>query len=629
MRLFEKTPIARALCGIEFSLIWQKWIIFWNRTIMQQIASRCGRSAIGAGATFTDPVLSRLCADGKAIYDRIEATKQREHQLSAEISSAKAQQSQSRITEFKAERSLLRTRSKLDTGELEKIISTLGFGILRLTPPDERFIDFYKESAAPNAAVVTAWNHGLRLKVRREQLGKALGTDIRYALIGLGVFIFLGLAIFVFALTGPTHAAKNAEDSSGSLVPVPRSLSTLVFIVPGTYGNDGFWPNVQDGYASFASELKRTSGPRSEIYPFLWDGSNDHSSRQSAAQQLAAKIDEKAPGFDRICLVGHSHGGNIALMAAGMCHSELASVICLSTPHVHLRTQLPPDGRPFWVPVYYSWDSEQHAKSVVCISPPGDFVSDVLANVFKGLDDETAVGLTTGWREHCEFPRLRDDSWQAHFFGTNENVFATSGLSFANNVTIRSLIPDLQRRHGALHSRRMGCIVGELLRDGISAERLGYLQTTVQPDVEDTGEPIPRADEDRWTQEHRDGFQRAAWWLREVKLHLDPKSKQVADNLDGTDPSPFIRITSADGVVHMYENQAAINNFNPTWNTDFVMWNGQREVMSVLAFHFAKSDTSLGRRQLTSDSSPISTLLADPDHGVYWSANLDWVPVHY
>ena len=72
--------------------------------------------------------------------------------------------------------------------------------------------------------------------------------------------------------------------------------------------------------------------PDCVIEPFHWSGAFNQSARHEAAAKLAQHLNEIRTRYDRIILVGHSHGGNVAIEAAY--HSPLAPVeiVALSTP---------------------------------------------------------------------------------------------------------------------------------------------------------------------------------------------------------------------------------------------------------------------------------------------------------
>src|SRR5687768_12746618 len=78
---------------------------------------------------------------------------------------------------------------------------------------------------------------------------------------------------------------------------------------------------------------------------FAWPGTNTHAARIEAGDRLAAFIrdgHEQAPDA-RHFILGHSHGGNVALYA--MRHTVAREVVCgivtLGTPFIHTRRRDP------------------------------------------------------------------------------------------------------------------------------------------------------------------------------------------------------------------------------------------------------------------------------------------------
>ena len=73
------------------------------------------------------------------------------------------------------------------------------------------------------------------------------------------------------------------------------------------------------------------------VEPFRWEGGNTAKSRRRGAESLAkclASLRETYPGA-RAFLVGHSHGGNVAVEAASMV--PVQGVVTLSTPFLALE----------------------------------------------------------------------------------------------------------------------------------------------------------------------------------------------------------------------------------------------------------------------------------------------------
>lgn len=76
------------------------------------------------------------------------------------------------------------------------------------------------------------------------------------------------------------------------------------------------------------------------IHPdFKWSGNNNHPSRIAAGEALAAYIDSlKIPPADRLFLVAHSHGGNVALYALKHTGTErVDGIVFLATPFLLFR----------------------------------------------------------------------------------------------------------------------------------------------------------------------------------------------------------------------------------------------------------------------------------------------------
>ncbi|MGA2582625.1 MAG: alpha/beta hydrolase [Tepidisphaeraceae bacterium] len=432
---------------------------------------------------------------------------------------------------------------------------------------------------------------------------------------------------------------RNAIASGLSQSAEPEPSRTLVIIVPGMAGNDGFWPNVIAGKVTFASELCRAAGPGTEIYPYLWNGAPDHASREAAARQLATVIDQVAAGFDRICLVGHSFGGDIALRAAGLCQTKIDIAVCIAAPHTYLLMKNP-SGQKIYVPVYCTFESRQNIGTIVNLYPENDTAVVNIANQYKQkeLTDADAIPLTQSWQEHLGFPRLADDSLEAQLHKTEQDIAIAEPLNAANaNIPIQSLVipgPGFTfAEHSAIHSRRMGYVIGELLREGATKARLEYLATMIQPKDSDQGEPVAEDYQQLWLKTHKQDFDQIGWRLDTATITLEPEASEAAHNLDGLPASPLIRVTTDDataGVKTLYKSLPAIHAPSATWQTNFILQNLETARLSVAAFHEVGNPTDLGGISLTgTDTEPPTEIDADPMHGLLWSAALDWVPVHY
>jgi hypothetical protein len=356
---------------------------------------------------------------------------------------------------------------------------------------------------------------------------------------------------------------------------------------------------------------------------------------------LATVIDQKSAQYDRIFLVGHSNGGNIALRAAGLCHTKIEMVVCMSTPHVYLEMR-GAAGKILHVPVYCSWETRQNVKSIVSLYAGHDDVA-ALLNQFdtieklttlaefalaeefppeglalkKELDDaykagefkdDDAIALTRSWQEHLGFPRLMDDSILAHNIGPSD-MPKNFVLNVANaNLRIQSLVVPGLAQHSAIHSRRMGYIIGELLRDGLTPSRIQYVADTVQPKDADQGEPIASESQQDWLQTHVEDFNQIGWRLNSIAVKLEPETARPARG--GTmPPSPLLRITagSGRGQQRLYEGAVKANSMDATWFTNFILRNDQTCRLDVAAFHGVLNTTDLGGVPLTgTDDEPVS-----------------------
>lgn len=114
------------------------------------------------------------------------------------------------------------------------------------------------------------------------------------------------------------------------LPPLPEHRRAVV-LIHGTFAqNDAPW--TRD-----TAELPRTLAGDAAIVRFAWSGANSMRGRRAAVAQLRERLAQlAAAGFSRVALVGHSHGGNIALKscedpASG---ARVDAVVCLATPFI-------------------------------------------------------------------------------------------------------------------------------------------------------------------------------------------------------------------------------------------------------------------------------------------------------
>ncbi len=105
-----------------------------------------------------------------------------------------------------------------------------------------------------------------------------------------------------------------------------------IVLVHGTWGRESNWTKA--GSPLFRT-LAGMPGASREIRCFEWSGRNCHAERRRAACALARWL--RSPGmegFERIHLLGHSHGGNVALAAASLAPRLVSSIVALGTPFI-------------------------------------------------------------------------------------------------------------------------------------------------------------------------------------------------------------------------------------------------------------------------------------------------------
>ena len=130
--------------------------------------------------------------------------------------------------------------------------------------------------------------------------------------------------------------------------------TTTVYLVHGMWGR-GLFPRVRprkvprwfERDSAFFRQLTAELGgesPSLEVVPFNWSGANSLVERYEAAAELASRIEEGLHPLvrTRVVILGHSHGGSVALMASHMLRGSIdrgalsVDVVTLATPFVRL-----------------------------------------------------------------------------------------------------------------------------------------------------------------------------------------------------------------------------------------------------------------------------------------------------
>lgn len=109
----------------------------------------------------------------------------------------------------------------------------------------------------------------------------------------------------------------------------PLSGHQVYIIVHGTWGFDSDW--YQPG-GDFFEAVKKFAHETAHVIPFSWSGNNSIDARSRAANSLASCIDSYHPDAE-IIVIGHSHGGTVALLASHLITTNKISLLyTLGTP---------------------------------------------------------------------------------------------------------------------------------------------------------------------------------------------------------------------------------------------------------------------------------------------------------
>lgn len=124
----------------------------------------------------------------------------------------------------------------------------------------------------------------------------------------------------------------------------------MLFIVHGTFAKRAAWATSG---SEFCQNLIRELGPQTVIQSFIWSGRNSISAREKAAVRLRQLLHQSVAGFRGVphFVIGHSHGGNVALSAVATPDLANVRVICLSTPILQAvpRRALTDSEKFFWL----------------------------------------------------------------------------------------------------------------------------------------------------------------------------------------------------------------------------------------------------------------------------------------
>jgi len=166
------------------------------------------------------------------------------------------------------------------------------------------------------------------------------------------------------------------------------SATDIIYVVHGSHAHS-WWRRIANGgypwwrrWSLFCSAVRQAFGRECEIREFRWSGKNSDVARLKAGDDLARAIERDSPQRP-VHLIGHSHGGNVALVAVNrLSRRGVESVVLLANPNIAL---LDSRGQP---PHWLYWG---HAPECVAhiwnLYSPEDFVQGRLVEWFHGVSD--------------------------------------------------------------------------------------------------------------------------------------------------------------------------------------------------------------------------------------------------
>lgn len=162
------------------------------------------------------------------------------------------------------------------------------------------------------------------------------------AVIAIAFLVYLATLVVAFIWNVVSGVASSRRVPLAEIQPQSDATPTLVVtLVHGTWAANAAWLRedsllCRSILAAFPDQVLR-------FVPFRWSGHNSVSARFRGAQTLAAKLGDMRREWPeaRHVLIGHSHGGFVALSALrGATQDErICGVACLSTPFLLARVR--------------------------------------------------------------------------------------------------------------------------------------------------------------------------------------------------------------------------------------------------------------------------------------------------
>ena len=118
------------------------------------------------------------------------------------------------------------------------------------------------------------------------------------------------------------------------VIPQSPLSKNIWLIIHGTFAQHAVWHKPS---GEFFKTLQRHAGPNTQIYNFRWSGINSDEARLQAGITCKNYVRTIINPHDKLHIVAHSHGGNVALVAVNQLTKEksplsIETLITLGTP---------------------------------------------------------------------------------------------------------------------------------------------------------------------------------------------------------------------------------------------------------------------------------------------------------
>jgi carboxylesterase len=238
----------------------------------------------------------------------------------------------------------------------------------------------------------------------------------------------------------------------------------IIYVVHGSHAHT-WWRHLANGgypwwrrWSLFCSAVRQAFGRECEIREFCWSGKNTDAARLKAGDDFARAIEKDSPQR-QIHLIGHSHGGNVALVAVNrLPHQRVESIVLLANPNIAL---LDSRGQP---PEWLYWgDAPERVARIWNLYSPEDLVQGRLVEWFHGVSNKGRKIVLTRQR----YP------------GTERHPVQNGEIHWSRR----------RSAHSSMHSEMIGSCAGALLKGATIPEamRAAGLSETEKNSVRDRG----------------------------------------------------------------------------------------------------------------------------------------------